>query len=215
MAVLLKTGWLFVHIPKTGGTWLRCGLAEAGVAAGEEADPGVAPWPVLAGASAGMRRCHATARSVGHDPARSFCFVRHPLAWYRSLWAHGARDGWEPGEFALDQYGCDDFTEFMDRCLRAFPTGFVSHLYRVYTEGVGFVGRFERLGEDLHGALALAGLGGYRGFTHSPLNVASALPHLGRRCLYPRHLAERVAEVEREAIARFGYQPVPEELVGP
>jgi hypothetical protein len=154
VATLLKTGWLLVHVPKTGGTWLRRGLAEAGFIVGEEAVPGVAAWPVPATASPAMRRLHATARGVGHDPARSFCFVRHPLAWYRSLWAHGVRDGWEPREFALDQYGCDDFRAFMDRCLRAFPVGFVSLLYRVFTDGAGFVGRHERLGEDLHAALA-------------------------------------------------------------
>ena len=215
MATLLKTGWLFVHVPKTGGTWLRRGLAEAGFIVGEEAVPGVAAWPVPATASPAMRRLHATARGVGHDPARSFCFVRHPLAWYRSLWAHGVRDGWEPREFALDQYGCDDFRAFMDRCLRAFPVGFVSLLYRVFTDGAGFVGRYERLGEDLHAALALAGLDPSGAFAHAPLNAASALPGLGRRCLYPRGLAERVAEVEAEAITRFGYPAVLEELIEP
>ena len=215
MATLLKTGWLLVHVPKTGGTWLRRGLAEAGFIVGEEAVPGVAAWPVPATASPAMRRLHATARGVGHDPARSFCFVRHPLAWYRSLWAHGVRDGWGPREFALDQYGCDDFRAFMDRCLRAFPVGFVSLLYRVFTDGAGFVGRYERLGEDLHAALARAGLDPSGAFAHAPLNAASALPGLGRRCLYPRGLAERVAEVEAEAITRFGYPAVLEELIEP
>ena len=217
MALPLKTGWLFVHLPKTGGSWLRHVLRDAGFVADddEEVDPGVAAWPVPASASSGMRRCHATARSIGHDPARSFCFVRHPLAWYRSLWAHGARDGWEHKEFVLDQYGCDDFLEFMDRCLRAFPTGFVSLLYRIYTEGAGFVGRYERLEEDLRAALELAGLGPMTSLQHAPMNVASAKPELGRRCLYPLALAERVATVEDEAIRRFGYDPVPEELLAP
>jgi len=215
MALLLRTGWLFVHVPKTGGTWLRRGLTDAGLVAGEEADPGVAPWPVLASATTGMRRSHATARSIGHDSARSFCFVRHPLAWYRSLWAHGARDGWEPNDFALDQYGCNDFLEFMDRCLRAFPTGFVSLLYRIYTEGAGFVGRYERLGEDLRAALERAGLDPPTPFRHSPMNAASAQPELGGLCRYPLALAKRVATVEDEAIRSFGYDPVPEELLAP
>ena len=217
MALPLKTGWLFVHVPKTGGVWVRRALREAGFVDDddEEVDPGVAPWPVPASASSGMRRLHATACSIGHDPARSFCFVRHPLAWYRSLWAHGARDGWGPHEFVLDQYGCDDFLEFMDRCVRAFPTGFVSLLYRIYTEGAGYVGRYERLKEDLRAALELAGLDPRTSFQHGPMNVASARPELGRRCLYPLALAECVAAVEDEAIRRFGYDPVPEELLAP
>ena len=217
MALLLKTGWLFVHLPKTGGEWVRHALRDAGFVADdeEEVDPGVAPWPVPASASSGMRRLHATARSIGHDPARSFCFVRHPLAWYRSLWAHGARDGWSPDNFVLDQYGCHDFLEFMDRCLRAFPTGFVSLLYRIYTEGAGFVGRYERLGDDLRAALELAGLDAVTSIRHAPMNVASAQPKLDRRCRYPLALARRVAAVEDEAIRRFGYQPVPEELLAP
>ena len=217
MALPLKTGWLFVHLPKTGGSWLRHVLRDAGFVADddEEVDPGVVAWPVPASASSGMRRCHATARSIGHDPARSFCFVRHPLAWYRSLWAHGARDGWEPKEFVLDQYGCDDFLEFMDRCLRAFPTGFVSLLYRIYTEGAGFVGRYERLGDDLPAALEVAGLDPMTPFLHAPMNVASAQPDLGQRCLYPLELARRVAAVEDEAIRRFGYHPIPQELLAP
>jgi hypothetical protein len=103
----------------------------------------------------------------------------------------------------------------MDRCLRAFPTGFVSLLYRIYTEGAGFVGRYERIGEDLRAALELMGLDPMTPFGHAPMNVASAQPKLGRRCRYPLALAERVAAVDDEAIRRFGYQPVPEELLAP
>jgi hypothetical protein len=103
----------------------------------------------------------------------------------------------------------------MDRCLRAFPTGFVSLLYRIYTEGAGFVGRYEQLEDDLRAALAVAGLDGITRFRRPPMNAASAQPELGGRCRYPLALAERVAAVEDEAIRRFGYQPIPEELLAP
>jgi hypothetical protein len=89
----------------------------------------------------------------------------------------------------------------------------VSLLYRIYTEGAGFVGRYERLEEDLRAALEVAGLDPRTSFQRAPMNVASARPELGRRCRYPLALARRVAAVEDEAIRRFDYSPVPEELL--
>ena len=62
-------------------------------------------------------------------------------------------------------------------------------------------------------ALEVAGLDPLTPFRHEPMNAPSAQAELGRRYRYPLALAERVAAVEDEAIRRFGYQPVPEELL--
>ena len=81
MALVLPRS-LFVHVPKTGGTWVRAAIAAAGIDAHESGPPethdhfGVFDLPadLLAGRF-------------------TFGFVRHPVDWLKSRWAWAVLSG--------------------------------------------------------------------------------------------------------------------------
>ncbi len=200
---------VFVHIPKTGGTWIRGALRAAGLYQGD------------------VGRDHATPKELAdtlafRSTAMVFCFVRHPLAWYQSYWCYRMKHGWHrpsPGEAAapirtvtLDAHCRDDhFDRFVENCLARYPQGWVSHLYDHYTTGCTFVGRQERLREDLLLALLIAGepVDAARIRNHPPQNVASQEAVWRPRCQYSEALRQRVLAAEHRALERFGYASSP------
>ena len=148
---------------------------------------------------------HTSPDEIRHEPAfreRDSCFamVRHPLTWYQSMWAHRMDEQWtpvdDPGWFTprwietfaqLTNCQSDVFEEFVTRCLDRFPDGFVSGLYDAYTDGCTFVGRHERLLEDLETALTPAGesFDARRLREVHPVNVRSRRPRRQAAACYP------------------------------
>lgn len=91
------------------------------------------------------------------DDLFSFCFVRHPIAWYASLWrAVMGRTRGIDQRFALADCWSNSFEEFVSNSLNKYPKGFLTQMYR-YFDNVDFIGRHENLREDLITALTLAG----------------------------------------------------------
>jgi hypothetical protein len=84
MALILKKGAIFLHIPKTGGKWVskvlkECGLVSGGVAPKHLDYEGVVR--VLKAKRRGVRGFlrRASGPSIEARPFM-FCFVRHPLS---------------------------------------------------------------------------------------------------------------------------------------
>ena len=113
MAVLLKNGAVFLHVPKTGGSWVTRVLKECGLvdrefshihadmvrvlyyhSAGKafwrstyEAIKSRLPRAVKSRFMTPRRRQWVSARQHFARPY-TFCFVRHPLLWYESWWRY-------------------------------------------------------------------------------------------------------------------------------
>jgi len=123
----------FVHAPKIAGTWIRRVLVS------------LIPDARGDGKEHGDR---SDAVELYGAEVKTFCFVRHPLSWYRSFWAHRELIGWG-GDWAIGR-DCQsrDFNTFAIACAARHP-GFLSEIYRRFTDGAVFVGRFERVDEDM------------------------------------------------------------------
>jgi hypothetical protein len=176
MALLLKNGAAFLHIPKTGGMWIRKVLQELDLVAGPlghgHSDFERAYW------HAKLHRDIKVLRYIARDwigscraqkkmapGAFKFCFVREPLAWYESWWRfmmsidwrilgdEADPHAWHPNAM-LNGLGSPDFNEFMHNLNRKRP-GYVTEMYGWYVRpGVDFVGKVENMKQDLLNAFA-------------------------------------------------------------
>ncbi len=195
MSALVMRQALFLHTPKTGGTFVRRAIAEFGIDAHR---PRLVPrqhrdHPRLADVRLykGLLRRRFT-----------FAFVRYPPDWWRSYWAYRMRTGWVPH---LDrQVQASDFPTFVEKVLEHAPGG-ASRLFQAYVGPPGaidFVGRFEHLVEDLSIALCSAGyeLDASRLQRVRPENVSD---YRGHPAEYPPDLLRAMLAVERYGVDRW------------
>lgn len=98
MAILLKNGSLFFHVPKTGGTWVTEVLRKAGCVVGQlgfkhsfPAELGCSPRALLHPSQ--LRDRYRLKYGV-NSPISGFCFLRDPLTWYKSWYFYQVRRGW-------------------------------------------------------------------------------------------------------------------------
>lgn len=167
MAIRLKCGAIFLHVPKTGGNWVtamleRCGLVDGPVSF-KHADIDRTLYPLNSGVRFMLGHWLDRKRGrIGGEMPFLFCFVRHPLSWYESYfkymnqpsraWRNWGRPGslhtWHP-HLALNGTASSDFNQFVRNVLRARP-GYVTEMYGWYArQETGFVGRQENLVDDL------------------------------------------------------------------
>src|SRR5579863_10529572 len=88
----------FLHVAKTGGIWASQAMLAAGVAPRSEVEIGF----------------HADLEDTAvFRNLFTIAFVRHPLAWWRSYWAHRMQYGWAPEHHVDRVAASDDFGEFI------------------------------------------------------------------------------------------------------
>jgi hypothetical protein len=185
----------FLHVPKTGGTWVEGALRAAGV-----------PTEPLARPDDGIVAAHATLR-VTDDYAERFtlAFVRHPLDWWRSFWGYRMRTGWVDGHEIDSRARSDDFNEFAELVAQRLPGHLTARFERYIgppQQPISYIGRFESLVDDLVHALKLAG----ERFDEAALRAHQP----ANRNDYERHpaafapgVAVRLAAAEQALIERF------------
>ena len=157
----------------------------------------------------GLTTEHATpSQIIAEDKAGLFsiCFVRHPVAWYRSFWCWRLKKNRLYLSFPLDHCWDDNYNIFIEKALDKFPDGFMSQLYRYYElDKMDFVGRQENLVEDLVTALKMAG----DTFDETVLrnrriaNVSAGNPRYGDRAIIGGALKERIMQAEHWAMETY------------
>lgn len=155
MALIVPGRLIYLHVPKTAGKWTKSVLR-----------------PQLAGAKLFNATNHGNEWArYGHPDFEDvrglegfrFAFVRHPVEWWRSYWRHHqVRGGFKNERLELVRLTrAETFDEYVDNVLTRLP-GFASRMFARYVgepgDEVDFIGRHERMKEDLRTALDMAGL---------------------------------------------------------
>lgn len=173
----------FFHIPKTGGNTVRKMLNESAEVLAEF-------------------RQHPNPRNVlYHKGQLAFTFVRHPLNWYRSFFAHRDRNGWRPHEGGIDLYQSKSFNEWVTKVCEEVPHYLTAMYGRRITDKITFVGKQENLIEDLVKVLKMA----KQPFDEKklrevePVNVGNNIPD------YDPAVAEKVMKSESQIITKYNY----------
>lgn len=194
---------LVYHVPKSGGIYVKEAMRRSGLRYGRCKDIHSAFW---------LKREHSTYRSVideHKDGLFSFCFVRHPVDWYRSFWSYRMMSRTLDLRSPPDWCWSPDFNEFVNNVLDTFPRGWVNNLYQCYVgknaDKVDFIGRQENLTDDLVKALNLAG----EEFNEEKLrttrrwNAAASKPKIGRHAIMDEATQARVIEAEDWVMETF------------
>ncbi len=183
----------FLHVPKTGGIWVKAAIAAAGIVFDE--------FAVEGDVHADLSYCPCPDRF-------KFAFVRHPVEFYRSYWRFKMAVGWDPRNPFDEDCGAADFHAFVRNVLRNQP-GMCGQLFQQYVGPPGgeieFIGRYERLADDLIAALTMAGEGVDEDAIRKcpPQNVGDRHRFPAE---YTRELEGAVRESERQTLERFGYE---------
>lgn len=192
MAALYGRRFVAVHIPKTGGKWVRKALTEAGHTFNRDLSDGHSPAP-----------------AINNPNWISFCFIRHPATWLASWWAYCERTGWANEDRLPESFdrtrvfdnmiwttASIDHTHGFERwvCdLEGHYPGFVYKFFKPYMDSVHHVGRQETLREDL-----MRFVGKVPNVV--PVNVGGNVPGVSD---------ELLAYIEdREPLAKLGYESV-------
>jgi len=151
MPLILENGAVFLHIPKTGGTWFKQAALAAGVKLAEFGDQ-----------HGGIDKMVELGKDEEwFDDRFVFTIVRHPLSWYQSRWCFRVKNGWH-SKHPLDLNCCsNDFPSFVDNVLKFRPDGWVNWLYDLYNKSsvhpADYVATTENIVDDMVEALHLAG----------------------------------------------------------
>lgn len=230
MAVKLKNGAEFLHIPKTGGRWVSSILKKHDLILQNKGhkhadydlnmfdfDENLIPlgkgrMRTLFFLLSTIKRKVLVKDEKDSKPFR-FCFVRHPLSWYESWWKYmqtiGWRDFgvqnsatlWHPNA-TLNGLGSSDFNEFIWNVIKKRP-GYVSELFLSYSKpGINFIGRTETLNRDL---LEVLGILNVEIEKSEILN--SPKFHESKRATieWDPKLREMLLKLELPALVHFGY----------
>ena len=145
MSDWIKKDLCYLHIPKTGGNWVRSVLRGSGI---KELKSNTinkhATYDFLVGYEASKINIF---RNHVMDNVRFFCVIRHPLLWYQSWFNYQNRwrNGWkyfgQVGSLHKKDWHClsplntpsiRDFNEFMQFVNENMP-GFLTYLFYSFT----------------------------------------------------------------------------------
>ena len=191
----------FYHVGRTGGHWVSHVLWKSGLVQKRLFPLHLTP-------------VQAAAEPDFESRPFNFCFVRHPLHWLASLWRHEMEFGWLPDSFVTKRAYSESYELFLEKMLAAWPQGPCSEQVMRYADDCQFVGRLENLAGDLEHALDAAGETYDKAILATPPVNESAIQAIKDAAVAPLELLQRVMDAEGGFNARFGYDTIPESLVG-
>lgn len=216
---LLLPHSIFIHVPKTGGTWVRKAIHKAGIPTSELAcnwHAGTWDKPQRRADDLDLQPGHLCwhnrLRDIDVCDRLTFSFVRHPASMCISYWQYRQRTGWDL-ENNVDVFlKADTFEEFIKNTLEhSNQRGWVSSMFRSYLlhkeRTVDFIGKQENLVEDLVRVLRLAG----EDFDEDALRATPMQNVTEQESTFalPDHILDLLLFGERDAIERFGYMNQP------
>lgn len=132
MTSYLVNGGAFLHVPKTGGTWVFKVLSEAGIVQGNVNDE------------------HHTGKGTA---TWAFTVLRDPVEWWISLWRHQMRSNWE--DYSVHHPLADinghvekNIGKWLDKAATDWA-GMCGRIYEQYTRNAVFLLRTENLAVEL------------------------------------------------------------------
>lgn len=217
MPIILKNGAVFLHVPKTGGTWVASVLKDLGLI---KKRISVKHATFLCG----KRELYKFAvGEISKDkkiqpPPFSFCFVRNPIDWYES-WHRYVTDPirkgrtfgsdidiryWHPTAI-LNNLVDEDFNTFVENVNKKRP-GYVTELYGWFTlHKVNFIGKQENLVNDFIKLLKIMNINFDEEFVRQyPRQNQSVPPQNG--LIWDRETLIKTAIYEYSAFVRYGYE---------
>ena len=183
----------FLHTPKTGGIWVNTAIANAGITVAVAAE-------------------HLNVYNAPGHGMFTIAFIRAPWPWWKSYWVFKKKRGWDrENDFDMECWS-DDFEQFVGNVISRRP-GYWTEVCSLFVgrpgEEIDFIGRYERLVDDLVRGLQLAGeTFDERRLRATPKANCGDYQRFSPVC--SEELQTRLLEAEREGIERFGYQNVVE-----
>lgn len=185
----------FLHVPKTGGTWIDVVLRASGLAILRHADS-----------------AHMDARSAPGDGLYTFCGIRDPVSWHEAYWRYKMTRGWRVTTKLDLLVAADTHERFLTNVLEKVPDYYTRLLMRFMGRDgslVDMILRQSHLEEDLIRTLHAAGEtfdeDKIRGAP--PVNVSEwprekVSPELIERIRQENQLAYKLLDVAAEMQAR-------------
>ncbi len=190
MATMLLPNSLFVHIPKTGGTWTSHVLKDMGI--------------VQTRFDRAHERPSEYRELIGNR--LYFTFIRNPITWYQSRWAgpyarsvYPQRTRNQAGFHFANKRELHDFRYWLTNAL---DRNSASNFFHEYIDDCDFIGKTENLKNDLTSALKIAGEKFNKKFLNSP-PINKAKEELDRS--YSKLLIRRVIQRDKDFMKKFNY----------
>ena len=215
MALILPKS-VFIHAPKTGGSWVREALQRTELPIKEARHR----YHVTELIPATPYCCkHSMLCNVSDEDRSgriSFAFVRHPLSLYQSWWSFKMRSGWNDVSPFESKCKSETFSGFLENVLTHFPGWAGSIFNQIEEDGIQTFGRQENLVEDLIGILKIAGEEFDPEVIRStpPQNVSGQLEEWRTLAQYTPELKKAILDSEQETLERFGYGTDINEVIG-
>jgi hypothetical protein len=142
VAILFDNDKAYLHIPKTGGMWVRNLLEANGIDYTISSPPDYG-GTIDAELVAPNEKHHLAALPDGMPAKNVFCTIRSPVSWYESYWLfrnYSEKWSWDDKrviDSLLSKNARYKFQIFIDEMMTLYPNGYLGELYKRYTRLAG------------------------------------------------------------------------------